>query len=470
MTQIVEDTRHEDILNELLKLGEAMILSGIEISKVELCLFYVGESFGAKRTDILISSAGMVGTMIFPDGERVTQSRRIAENIGVNCVKAERLEALVYDCYYSPMSIDEFSKRLKACSAYKEPLWIIILGGVLAMMSFTVLFGGYLEEALVAGVIGLFVVFAKDKLQRYMPNVLVFNVACSFVVGLAVCLICYAIPALQMDKIMTGALLLMIPGLAFTHATRDVFMGETAIGAMHFIETVLWAGGLAFGFSLAMFYTGVYANMVLGAGKDTLSIVVCLIAAFTGSLGFGLMFRLPKRFLFLTPLCGLLAFSIKLFVGMATGLTFTPSFLAGCFVAGFAALMSRKFDTTPMAFAVPGIMPCIPGSLMFYTMSCAVAQDAAGCELYATQMIEVAIALSAGLCIVWAIEATIYKILLVRAADREEKSKAQEEEQNLSAIQEQTLAQEKVLESGEVQEQVAAQKQELDQVQEQPAK
>ena len=59
------------------------------------------------------------------------------------------------------------------------------------------------------------------------------------------------------DKIIIGDIMLLIPGLAFTNAVKDIFIGDTISGVMRLIETILWAAALALGFALSGWLLGV---------------------------------------------------------------------------------------------------------------------------------------------------------------------------------------------------------------------
>ena len=50
--------------------------------------------------------------------------------------------------------------------------------------------------------------------------------------------------------------MLLIPGLAFTNAVKDIFIGDTISGVMRLIETILWAAALALGFALSGWLLG----------------------------------------------------------------------------------------------------------------------------------------------------------------------------------------------------------------------
>ena len=48
-----------------------------------------------------------------------------------------------------------------------------------------------------------------------------------------------------------GVIMLLVPGVAFTNAVKDIFIGDTISGVMRLTEAVLWAAALALGFALA---------------------------------------------------------------------------------------------------------------------------------------------------------------------------------------------------------------------------
>ena len=118
-------------------------------------------------------------------------------------------------------------------------------------------FGGTGPDGLAAAVFAL----ALCLLQTYLPlicrNKVLFNFLAAFCVGSLIGLACRALPALHGDKIIIGDIMLLIPGLAFTNAVKDIFIGDTISGVMRLIETVLWAAALALGFALSGWLLGV---------------------------------------------------------------------------------------------------------------------------------------------------------------------------------------------------------------------
>ena len=58
------------------------------------------------------------------------------------------------------------------------------------------------------------------------------------------------------DMILIGVIMLLIPGLAFGNAVRDLLFGDTVSGIIQLVQAVLTAVMVAFGFTVAMMIFG----------------------------------------------------------------------------------------------------------------------------------------------------------------------------------------------------------------------
>ena len=250
-------TRAEEyrLLHLLLDMGEMMLCSGGEVRRVENTVSLMGKAYGATETSVFVITASMVVTMKFADGNLITETRRV-ENTGSNKLwRLESLNALSRKCCEEPMPIDQLESEIKKC---KQPtnLWQFYLGSALAAGAFAVFFGGSILDGITAAIFALFVCFIQRKLSGIFPNNIIFNVVCSFIVGVLICLSAKLVSFINADMVMIGVIMLLIPGIAFTNSMRDLLVGDTISGLMRLIESLLWAAGLAVGFMLAMLLVG----------------------------------------------------------------------------------------------------------------------------------------------------------------------------------------------------------------------
>ena len=128
---------------------------------------------------------------------------------------------------------------------------------MLAALSFTVFFGGSVWDGLAAALFALAVCLLQEYLGRTELNTTAFNLVISLLIGLGVGLLAALLPALHMDKILIGDIMLLIPGLAMTNAIRNMLVGNTISGVVRLAESLIWAAALASGIMIALVVVGV---------------------------------------------------------------------------------------------------------------------------------------------------------------------------------------------------------------------
>lgn len=248
--------RENQILHQILDMGEMMIRTGAEVRRVENTIIRLGKAFGAERTNVFAIMSSIVVTITFPDGREATQTRRIERPGGTDFNKLERLNALSRSCCTGGMSVEELAAEIEKIRKDDGDIWYVYLGSVLAAAAFSVFFGGTIQDGVVAGVFAVFICFCQNFLDIRCPNRVIFNLLCSVMTGIGIYGTVALLPGLQADKIIIGDIMLLIPGIAITNAVKDMLVGDTMAGTMRFLESFLWAGALAGGFMASMWLMG----------------------------------------------------------------------------------------------------------------------------------------------------------------------------------------------------------------------
>ena len=96
-------------------------------------------------------------------------------------------------------------------------------------------------------------VFLLDRPQ-IMP--MFSNTLTSFLAGLACIAVCSTGLGRNLDAIMIGSIMLLIPGVILTNSFRDFISGDMMTGLLHFMEAMLIALCVAGGFAAAILATG----------------------------------------------------------------------------------------------------------------------------------------------------------------------------------------------------------------------
>ena len=240
------------LLECMLKMGDLLLDAGAEISRVEDTLSRVGKAYGAQRVDVFVIPSLISLSMAFHEGEAATQTRRILSNGLTDFYRLEKLNSLSRSCCADPMPLPALRAKLDRVAAGHKPFPVILGGSLLSAFSFAVFFGGNGWDGLAAALFAVAVVALQEYLGRTKLNTVAFNLVVSLLIGIAVGAVTALIPALHMDKILIGDIMLLIPGLAMTNAIRNILVGNTISGVVRLAESLIWAAALAGGFMVAL--------------------------------------------------------------------------------------------------------------------------------------------------------------------------------------------------------------------------
>ena len=133
-----------------------------------------------------------------------------------------------------------------------------------------------------------------------------------------------------------------------------------------------------------------------------LETLIQIATAFLGSLGFALLFGLRRRYVLPAAVGGMLSWAVYLLLSR-----FLPSAFLSCLVASacavlYAELLARLLRSPATVFVIPAVIPLVPGSSLYYAMSCVVQKDFAAAREYGMTTLEFSLAIAAGMSFVLA--------------------------------------------------------------------
>ena len=239
------------LLSAALDIGEQMEVSGAEVYRVEDCIRRICFAYGATDVDVFTITSSIVLTIQQPDGERLTQTRRI-ETSATDLQRVDQLNRLSREMCEKRLPYAEYSKKFAAIME-KEPYprWVEFLFYAIIAGAFTVFVGGAWQDGLCAMVIGcgLRAVVLFNEHMRF--NRVFSSMIASFYVSVLAFLSIRLSLGMIADHIIIGNIMLLIPGVALTNSLRDVISGDTMSGLLRFFEACVIALAIAAGYLLA---------------------------------------------------------------------------------------------------------------------------------------------------------------------------------------------------------------------------
>lgn len=239
-----------------LSLGEQLQISGGEVSRVEDTISRICRAFGATRVDVFAITSVVFVTAIFDGGVVITQSRRI-HGISKNTARLEALNALSREVCADPGDLDAAEGRLSSILRIKPigklRFW---LASLLATVSFTAFFGGDLLDVLATLIAASVIVLCEFVSEYVGGNRILSNVLSCFLCSVtAIVLVSFGIGS-SLNMIMSGCIMILIPGISMTSAVENLIMGDTLSGLLGVLEAAITALALAGGFALSQWLMG----------------------------------------------------------------------------------------------------------------------------------------------------------------------------------------------------------------------
>ena len=244
------------VLKYAMDIGECMLKSGAGVSRVEDTISRICKAYGAKETDVFSITSSIVTTIEDEQGEILTQTKRI-RYYKTDFKKLDELNQLSrYMCRELPKE-EEVKQRIKDIKRGKVITFVeeVVTSAVIAA-AWTLFYGGGVTEGAIALISGALVAILSRYLKVLAPNEMVLNFLLSFFVA-SLAYLCASFGITQdYGKIIIGNIMLLVPGVAFVNALRDMIGGDMMSGILRVCQSVLLAVFLAAGSFMALVFLG----------------------------------------------------------------------------------------------------------------------------------------------------------------------------------------------------------------------
>ena len=363
---------YSKLLDVATELGYGLAMSGAETFRIEESINRVLAAYDIEAETFVIPNCMHIS--IEPVlGRPQTRMRRIGAH-GNDIDAVERYSNLSRRiCQERPapeIAMQWLKETKSALHQYSFPWYL--LGNALGAFGFCFLFGGGMVDALFSGVCGIVVGLVTYWMDKLGANQFFRTIAAAFPMALLAYTLNIFIPSVRSDCVIIGALMILVPGLLFTNAMRDIIFGDTNSGINRIVQVLLIAVAIALGAAAAW-------NTVAWIWTDPVSTApvayhlwVSSLGAAIGCLGFAFLFNVHGPGGLLCVLGGVLTWVVYcLCIDWGTGETLAY-FWGAVFASAYSEVFARIRKCPAIGYLVIAIFPLIPGSGVYYTMEHAV--------------------------------------------------------------------------------------------------
>lgn len=395
------------LLDMAAELGYRLAMCGAETFRVEESINRVMQAYGIQAETFAIPNCLHI-SIETDKGKPMTRMRRIGHHGNdLDAVeKYSNLSRRICKEKPDPEIALEWLQQTETSRRY-YPLLIHLLGNILGACGFSILFGGSMIDCLCAGICGLAVGIVNHISEQLHANHFFRIIASSFISAFIAYLAGSFSIANNADTVIIGALMILVPGLLFTNALRDIIYGDTNSGINRIVHVFLIAAAIALGTGTAFRLVDHLIGIATATPVINHSLYAELIAAFVSCTGFFIVFNIHGKGSFLCSLGGVLtwlAYRTAQHFGIGEVLAY---FLATMSAALYSEIMARIRKYPAISYLIISLFPLIPGAGIYYATNHLVRGDMSKFANQSFQTLSLAGAMAVGILII----STLFRLI-----------------------------------------------------------
>lgn len=239
----------EKLLNFVCEMGRHLLQNGAEIYRVEESVYLILKAYGYQQTEIFAIPSCII--INIQGGSRNHNKAIRIKTTTNNLHRLNALNALCREICAETPSVERANQRLR--QVVEEPGYpktVSYLAHAAVTFFFTLFFGGTLLDAVIAIPCGMVVKFAVFHMKRLRANAFFTNLlAAAMLTSIPLVLMGMGV-GVNLDMVIIGSIMLLVPGIAITNVMRDVLSGDFLTAVTRLAEVLIIAMAIAVGVAI----------------------------------------------------------------------------------------------------------------------------------------------------------------------------------------------------------------------------
>lgn len=245
----------EETLAMAMTVGKVLLKSGAETSRVEDTITRFCRANNYYDVNVFVTPTVIILGDELPNGYScISRIRYRSTNLSL----ISQMNDFSYNIHNWPMNYQETMAYLESKLTERPPYSnkLICLASGASSAGFSGMFGGNSHDFIAAFITGFLAMLLLKRLGGYRPSAFWENALAGAAIGFVAIICCLLSSECTMEKIIVGALMPFLPGVAFTNGLRDYMAGDLVSGNSRIAEALLFASSIAVGlvFSLQIWH------------------------------------------------------------------------------------------------------------------------------------------------------------------------------------------------------------------------
>jgi uncharacterized membrane protein YjjP (DUF1212 family) len=241
----------KQVLEIALSAGQMLMSNGAETYRVEETIERICNSYNLE-CECIATAKGVFLSVIDVDREKVTSLKKI-KTMRVDLYRIELINSFSRDIKDNPLSYKEAQRILKGIEGapyFSFP--IRLMAASMTSFIYSLFFNGTIYEALVASIISIGIYFMLERIAKVGFFQFFEFFFSGLIIGSVSLIIESLFPFINKGNVITGAIMILIPGVALTNGIKDIIYGQFTAGMAKFGEAMLIITAVGAGIGTAL--------------------------------------------------------------------------------------------------------------------------------------------------------------------------------------------------------------------------
>lgn len=241
-----------DIMEVCLLAGKIMLQSGAETYRVEDTMERIARAFGVREAHCYVTPTGIIFSIESMEPTK-TKLVRITERT-TDLHKVTMVNSVSRQITNKEISLDAAFIALKEIeqSSVTYSTKLQVLAAAIASGCFLIMFNGSWNDFLPAVITGGVGLTSVMYFHRMVPIKFISEFIGSIIIGILSNSFIYLGLGVELDKIIIGSVMPLVPGLLLTNAVRDLMAGHLVSGISKGAEALLTAFAIGSGIAVVL--------------------------------------------------------------------------------------------------------------------------------------------------------------------------------------------------------------------------
>lgn len=232
--------------------GVILLSNGAETYRVEESMHRICIALGAKEAQIFVVPTTIILSVSLDGEVPLTRTRRI-HNRKIDLHKVHDMNQLSRNICYEPTNYKDLLSEIKRIEAIPSfPYLLVVLAFAFISQMFTLFFGGSFVDSCFGFMIGIAIKLQMDVMSRFEANVFFTNIVGGLITSTVAVTAAGLGLSTNMNTIIIGSIMTLVPGLAITNSIRDIIAGDYLSGLAKGVEALLIGAAIAAGVAVPL--------------------------------------------------------------------------------------------------------------------------------------------------------------------------------------------------------------------------